>query len=817
MTRYDTAEIKRVCALEDVIASYGIALHKDGARLTCCCPFHDDKTPSLVIEPKKGVWQCKGPCGFGGSVIDFVMKKEALGLADAIRVLAERFHLAPAADDQRAPERKRVAEYVYTDDAGVMLYRIERWEPGKNNRPKDFLQVLPDGTYKKCARQVLYRWPALLAAPHDVVFVVEGEKCVDALTAIGVLATTAAGGTGAWRTWTPDFAAPLAGRKVVVIADNDEGGVKLGRHIVEILQPIAGELRELALPGLGDKGDVVDWLKAGGTREQLIALASKAKTASFDSSWRTQLLRTREGEVRPSVGNALLALENHEAFAGALWFDERRLAVFTDRAMPWDKPGGKIPLPRPITDDDPVFGAAWAERELRSPISTENMGRAMWALAGQKRRDPLVEWLRAQKWDGKSRCETWLIDNAGSPNTPFVRAVSKLWLISAIARAINPGSKVDHVLVLESDQGKRKSSVLRALAGPGGFADSLPDIDSKDAALILGRTWILELAELESMRKSDVTAMNAFVTRTHDVFRPPYGRTTIEVPRRCVFAASTNESEYLRDPTGNRRWWPVAVDRVDYEAVVAAREQIWAEALVLYDRGEPWWFKGETDSGATLVDLQKDETAAREQLDPWEPLIADFVSGFPHTTITSCFSALGVEKQRQGEADAKRIGKVLRRLKWTKGQRRVDGKREWLFFPPDTPNVVRTPPDDDGGGGTGGTGDSGKLTGDGSQPRPSHVSHVSPVFPSRARAGVQEGIDFTAHLAPTGESLEKKTSDTGDSNATTSTNTVTRAVTRPESRDASQVTVDPAAFAVGVARDAAEMQRLADEIFGSDP
>src|SRR5690606_11359386 len=147
-----------------------------------------------------------------------------------------------------------------------------------------------------------------------------------------------------------------------------------------------------------------------------------------------------------------------------------------------------------------------------------------------------------------------------------------------VARVMRPGCKADYVLVLESGQGVQKSKLAAAIAiRPEWFADNIGDIASKDSAIQLAGKWILELAAPSAIRPAEVEAVKAYLTRTHDVFRPPYGRRAITVPRQCVFLATTNERQYLRDRTGNRRYWPVRCTAIDIEAFERDRDQIWAE------------------------------------------------------------------------------------------------------------------------------------------------------------------------------------------------------------------------------------------------
>ena len=160
-------------------------------------------------------------------------------------------------------------------------------------------------------------------------------------------------------------------------------------------------------------------------------------------------------------------------------------------------------------------------------------------------------------WRSSSR-SSWLIDYAGAEDTQYIRAVSSKFIISAIARALDPGCKVDTMLILEGPQGKFKSMLLRALAGGKEyFSDNLPDLQSKDAMDHIRGPWIIEIKELEAFNKTRTTAIKGWLDCQDDRFRPAYGSKTIDFPRRCVFAGTTNSKTYLKDPTGNRRFWPV--------------------------------------------------------------------------------------------------------------------------------------------------------------------------------------------------------------------------------------------------------------------
>jgi putative DNA primase/helicase len=174
---------------------------------------------------------------------------------------------------------------------------------------------------------------------------------------------------------------------------------------------------------------------------------------------------------------------------------------------------------------------------------------------------PVREFLDGLEWDKQPRLRIWLCDylNATS-GAQYLAAVGTRFMVSAVARIMQPGCQADHSLVLEGAQGIGKTSAARALAvRPEWFAGSLPDIHSKDAALQLCGRWIIEIAELKAIRSSQLEATKTFLTQCVDTIRPPYGRRTAQFPRQCVFLGTTNETEYLRDRSGNRRYWASAL------------------------------------------------------------------------------------------------------------------------------------------------------------------------------------------------------------------------------------------------------------------
>ena len=305
-------------------------------------------------------------------------------------------------------------------------------------------------------------------------------------------------------------------------------------------------------------------------------------------AWSHKLRLDLAGQPERNEANVITALSCDEAFAGAIVFDEFRQEIVVTRPLPWDASGE--PAPRPWTDSDDVRAAEWLQRRELN-VTPMTVSRSVGAVAHEITVHPVRDYLGALAWDGVPRIETWTCRYLGAEDTAFNRSVGALWLISAVARIFRPGVKADHMLVLEGPQGARKSTALKVLAGEDWFTDELPDLGTKDAAMHMQGVWIIEIAELDAIGKAEVSRIKAFLTRTTDRFRPPYGRYTIEVPRQCVFAGTVNPDTYLRDETGNRRFWPVRCGTIDIDALARDRDQLWAEAVARFRAGAIWWIE----------------------------------------------------------------------------------------------------------------------------------------------------------------------------------------------------------------------------------
>ena len=199
--------------------------------------------------------------------------------------------------------------------------------------------------------------------------------------------------------------------------------------------------------------------------------------------------------------------------------------------------------------------------------------------------------------------------------------------------------KADCCLILEGEQGTKKSTALKTIAGEW-FTDEIADLGSKDSAMQTRGVWLIEIAELDSMNRSEVGKIKAFMSRASDRFRPPYGKRLIESPRQCVFAGSVNHNAYLRDETGGRRFWPVACASINVDDLARDRDQIWAEARERYRSDAPWWLETrELDQQAG------EEQADRYEADPWEELIRPWADGRDSVSVEQVLT-LCIEKKK---------------------------------------------------------------------------------------------------------------------------------------------------------------------------
>lgn len=463
------------------------------------------------------------------------------------------------------------------------------------------------------------------------------------------------------------------------------------RKVVDILAGLDGEGASL------DKSSIIKLAceKLGYAKSEISAELGKRRKVQRDTpkakvvplrgmsgrseadpdSWRSRLMwtETQTGAyLTKNLANALTILSHHPDWEGVLAFDEFAQKTVALKAPPsHGRAFEPQSYPHKWGDHDDALAAAWLQRgEPVLDIEVSVASRAVAVVAQLRKIHPVKEYLESLSWDGTPRIDAWLATycrgESIAGNEDYLREVGSKWLIAAVARIYQPGCKVDTVLVLEGAQGFRKSTAFRILGGPW-FTDELADVGSKDAAVQLQGMWLIELAELDALSKAESAKIKSFFTRTTERYVPKYARHPVEVPRQCVFAGTVNPDTYLKDETGNRRFWPVrCVAKIDVEALQRDRDQIWAEAVSRYKNGTAWHLDQSLEGQA------RSEQDARYQADAWESLVEAFVLDRQRVTIQQILgSALRLEHSEWGQSEQNRAARCLKRLGWERKRVRV--------------------------------------------------------------------------------------------------------------------------------------------------
>ncbi len=384
-----------------------------------------------------------------------------------------------------------------------------------------------------------------------------------------------------------------------------------------------------------------------------------------------ELLETgKDGVPLATLLNLVTILEGDRKFTGRCQRDDFRLRTVVDG--------------QPVRDDDETAINLEIARMYGIRASTPLVGEAVRHVGNQHPTHGPREYLDALVWDGVVRTETWLTEHCGAEDTPLIHEFGRCFLVGAVARVMQPGCKVDNVLILVGQQGIGKSRAFATLAGPEWFSDSAIDFASKDAYQQLPGVWIFELAELDSLRRSETSAVKAYISAQIDHYRPSYGRNTVDVPRQTVFVGTTNEPEFLRDPSGSRRFWPVAVTVINLDALAAERDQLWAEARWRYDQHETWWLSAEGE------EARVEASEPYREVDAWEAPIEKWADerGEPFTVADVLGAAVAVEIGRQTKRDGMRVASILARLGYAKRRVRVGDGRAMMWTRADAPEVA---------------------------------------------------------------------------------------------------------------------------------
>ena len=408
----------------------------------------------------------------------------------------------------------------------------------------------------------------------------------------------------------------------------------------------------------------------------------------------------RLNDKRKPIGcleNVVTILQRDDAWRGVLAYNEFTNALEKKIPPPFD--GGKL---GEWTDADDVKLRLWLSVHFDLRANERDIAAAVGEMGDRARYHPVRDYLESIPYDGRKRVDTWLerylgarvpTDDRDLRSAKYYELAGRWWLISAIARIYRPGCQADHVLLLEGQQGAGKSTTLGMLFGDW-FSDTPLRIGDKDSYGALRGVWGYELAELDSFNRAESSASKAFFSARKDKFRPPYGHRDIIVERQTVFAGTTNHDQYLRDSTGNRRYWPVRCGEIRLrgpDSIESDVHQLWAEALTLYHAGEKWF-----PTDPEHVAIFGEQQAERELGDVYEDLIYRGTLNRDEISMSEIFAdILDIEPAKMTRAEQIRVGECMKRLKWRKKRIRDAGGRSYIYERdrPTDPNAE--PPADD--------------------------------------------------------------------------------------------------------------------------
>lgn len=400
-------------------------------------------------------------------------------------------------------------------------------------------------------------------------------------------------------------------------------------------------------------------------REELHALARGPE-------W-LDLVRDGDGRIICNLKSAMTALREDPNLRDCFGFDE----MSGDTALMNPLPdSNRAPQDRPVTDVDILVVQEYLQTCGLKRISKDVVHDAVDRRARECAFHPIRDWLQSLTWDGKRRLAGWLHNILGADDSAYAAGIGKMFMISMVARVMDPGCQADHMVILESPgQGQLKSTACRILAGDAYFADELP-VASKDVSMIMKGRWLIEVSELHAFSVKDIEHLKALITRRVEVYRPPYGRKTVKEPRQCLLIGTTNRTEYLVDPTGNRRFWPIRIGNIDIDRLKRERDQLFAEAYHLYKDGAPWW--PDEDFTAAHIETQQEN---RRAVDVWEADVLKYIEGKDTVRLQDILlDALDIQKDRREFKHSNRVRNILTANGWWRGHK--DSHGYYPYHPP---------------------------------------------------------------------------------------------------------------------------------------
>ncbi|MDU4935180.1 MAG: VapE family protein [Peptostreptococcaceae bacterium] len=595
--------IKTISDLKQVIQYYGINLEEKGKEIKGCCPFHSEKTPSFHITDKGNgaFYKCFG-CGASGDIINFIQAKEGLTTLEAVKkaydILGLKCDLEPSKLDKlkdyieknfkeyyKDKNYKYNDTYVYNDENNTPILvkiKYKHKETGKNQYSQ--ANILDDGEYYKLGFEgnkpnILYNLPKVIKAinENNNIYFVEGEKDVETLKRYGLTATTLN-----VKKWLDKYTEQLTGAKIVFIGDTGKAGEEFKNLVYENLKNVVKTFKVVDLPNieqLGDNADVTDWLNIkGNTKEKLIEAIKDSHDLLKDPIYK--YLDKRED----SKGNITYIPQK-------IWENLECLLKVNNIKVKYNELSKNIDIDgieQGIGENSQLYDIHSLCHKNRLKLNINDIQNFIERISKKNRYNPVANYLETcfKNWDGKSRikdlCNTLITPNWY--NSEHKELFVTKWLINTARIPFNDGSYgCEGVLVLQGSQGVGKTRWIKSIVSNINWVKTGLEIDpsDKDKIKLATKYWISELGEMDATLKRDQAKLKAFFTEAKDEYRRAYARIEESYPRLTSFYATVNDEEFLKDPTGNRRYWVVPVEKINVDHDINL-DQLWGEVMHLW-------------------------------------------------------------------------------------------------------------------------------------------------------------------------------------------------------------------------------------------
>lgn len=426
-------------------------------------------------------------------------------------------------------------------------------------------------------------------------------------------------------------------------------------------QPGAGAGARQSDPGGRAKPRAADKPDANGTSQAVVTKKPVTPDEGRENQPNSQvgkwlawnLDRTGQGMPVANLNNAVAVLEHDPTLQGLVWYDE-----FLQRLLTQYRRGDEVFEPREWTEADDINLSLYMQRTIGlQKIGREIVSQAVIAVAFRDMRNCVRDWLDSLVWDQEPRIEHFFEDHFGADGSAYTHAASRNFWLSIVARVYRPGCKVDNMIVLEGVQGLGKSRALQVIGGQW-FTEQHESVTGRGFFEVLQGKLLVEIGEMDSFSRADITRVKQVVTCPSDRYRESYGRYAKDHPRQCVFVGTTNKDDWNKDETGARRFWPIACKGdIDYAAIVANREQLFAEAVSLFKSGARWWEMPDAETKA--------EQAKRYDADPWLEPISEYIGLRREICVNEILvDHLKIDIGKVGRPDQMRAAACLRSLGW---------------------------------------------------------------------------------------------------------------------------------------------------------